>query len=385
MELCRQRVHRLKIISTREQRHTALSRGHADQKITRERGQFTKQRGNILAAGIQLIELQQRRRNISLRDQIHQMCGLHIARKTQHLQNPRTVHCSTRHAALVQKAQRITQRTVRQSGEQLRRVIFQCDSLRARDILQPSGDIHRLDAFECEALTAGKDRCRNLVQLRGSQNEDQMLRRLLQNFQKSIERRCGEHVDLVHDINAVLHARGRVDRLIAQRTNMIHAVVGRRVQLQNIQQTAVVDPKAGRALVARITVNRMLAVDRLGQDLRAGGLARAARSCKEIGVAEPPLRHLAAQRFGDVLLSDDIRECLRPPFAVKSLIHNYHSRSIIQKKHYEILSASIRSEPAPSRHMSSRLMLLGSPPDMVHRHPLRETGTSTRMLAEDIS
>ena len=56
-----------------------------------------------------------------------------------------------------------------------------------------------------------------------------------------------------------------------------------------------------------------------------------------------------------------------------------------QKRHHGTLSASIRSEPAPSRHMSSRLMLLGSPPDMVHRHPLRETGASTRMLAEGIS
>ena len=33
-------------------------------------------------------------------------------------------------------------------------------------------------------------------------------------------------------------------------------------------------------------------------------------------------------------------------------------------------------EPAPSRHMVFRLMLLGSPPDMVHGHPLRETGSS---------
>ena len=52
---------------------------------------------------------------------------------------------------------------------------------------------------------------------------------------------------------------------------------------------------------------------------------------------------------------------------------------------HKILSASIRSEPGTSRHISSRLMLLGSPPDMVHRLPLRETGTSTRMPAEGIS
>ena len=34
---------------------------------------------------------------------------------------------------------------------------------------------------------------------------------------------------------------------------------------------------------------------------------------------------------------------------------------------------SIPSESAPSRHIVFRLMLLGSPPDMVHGHPLRET------------
>lgn len=44
----------------------------------------------------------------------------------------------------------------------------------------------------------------------------------------------------------------------------------------------------------------------------------------------------------------------------------------------------MRTNRPPASHRDPRLMLLGSPPDMVHRLPLRETGTSTRMPAEDI-
>ena len=149
-----------------------------------------------------------------------------------------------------------------------------------------------------------------------------MLGRLLQYLQKRVEGRRREHVDFVHDIHALFHLRGRVDRLVAQRTHVVHAVVGRRVQLHHVKEAAALDAKTARTRIAGVAVHRVLAVDRLGQDLRAGRLARASRAGKEIGVRKPPLGDLPLQRRGDVLLPYHIRKGLWPPLAVKRLIHD---------------------------------------------------------------
>ena len=56
-------------------------------------------------------------------------------------------------------------------------------------------------------------------------------------------------MDLVHDIDPVFHVGRGVDGLVPQR-GLIHAVVGGRVQLQHIQDRAVFNAQAGRALIA---------------------------------------------------------------------------------------------------------------------------------------
>ena len=97
-----------------------------------------------------------------------------------------------------------------------------------------------------------------------------MLRRLLENLQQRIERRGREHVHLVDDVHALFQHRRGIDRLLAQGADVVDAVVRRGVELRNIEQRPLVDPTAGLALVARLTVHRMQAVDRLGEDARAG-------------------------------------------------------------------------------------------------------------------
>ena len=228
------------------------------------------------------------------------------------------------------------------------------------------------------------------MQLSGGQNKDQVSRRFLQNLQQGVESGDGQHMDLVDDIHPVFHAGRGVDRLIPQSADLVHAVVAGRVQLQHVQQASVVYTQTGGAMVAGISIYRMLAVDRLGQNFCAGGLPGATGPGEEVGVREPALGRLTAQGLGDMGLSHHIGEGLGPPFAIQCLIH---SKNLLSAKNRgpegpyspdETLSASIRSEPEPSRHILSRLMLLGSPPDMVHRLPLRETGTSTRMPAEGV-
>ena len=85
----------------------------------------------------------------------------------------------------------------------------------------------------------------HLVELRSGQNEHQVLRRLLQNLQQSIEGRGGEHVDLVHDVHPLLHIGRGVDGFVPQGPHLVDTVVGGGVQLQYIQKTAVFDAHAG--------------------------------------------------------------------------------------------------------------------------------------------
>ena len=125
----------------------------------------------------------------------------------------------------------------------------------------------------------------------------------------------------VDDIHAFFYLRGRIDGLVTQRAHAVHAVVRRRVQLDHIQKPAALDAKAARAAVAGIAVFRLLAVDRAREDLCAGRLARTARAGEEVGVRQPPLRYLALQGLGDVLLADHVGKGLGTPLAVKRLIH----------------------------------------------------------------
>ena len=159
------------------------------------------------------------------------------------------------------------------------------------------------------------------MQLRGSQNEHQMLRRLLQNFQQGVEGRRGQHVDLVHDVDPLFHIGGGVDGLVPEGPDLVHAVVGGGVQLQHIQKAAVLDAEAGRALAAGVSVHRVLTVDRLGQNFGAGGLAGAPGAGEEVGVGSPALGYLLLQGLRDMGLADDIGKCLGPPFAVQGLVH----------------------------------------------------------------
>ena len=109
---------------------------------------------------------------------------------------------------------------------------------------------------------------------------------------------------------------GGVGCLITQIADVVHTVVGRGVHLHHVEDAAVVDALADLALAAGVAVMGVEAVDRLGENLRAGGLACAAHAGKQIGVAYAARRHLIAQRRDDAALCDDILKPLGSPFAV---------------------------------------------------------------------
>ena len=195
-------------------------------------------------------------------------------------------------------------------------------------------------------------------------------------------------MDLVDDVDPLFDPGGGVDGLVPQGPDLVHAVVGGGVQLQHVQKAAVLDAEAGGTGAAGVAVHGTLAVHGLGQDLGAGGLAGAPGAGEEVGVGGPALGHLLSQGLGDVVLTGDVREGLGPPLAVEGLIHGprllsrcspppaEEKRPFTGPRPYKKSSVCSHGTGTLAAHGTSRLMLLGSPPDMVRGVPLRETGSA---------
>ena len=180
--------------------------------------------------------------------------------------------------------------------------------------------------MEVEPLAARKDGLRQLVHLGGRKYEDDVLGRFLQRFQQGVERLGRQHVNLVYDVNAVARLVGLELHLVDDVADVLDLAVGRRVHLDYVEDAAVLDAPAYLALSARTAVFGVKAVCRLCQNLGAGGFARAARACEQIGVVEPVFDYLIFQRGRYVLLTRNVLKGLGAPFAVQHLIQGSHLR-----------------------------------------------------------
>ena len=127
-------------------------------------------------------------------------------------------------------------------------------------------------SLEAVALTAGEYGCGHLVELGGCEYKGQMLGRLLENFQQCVERGSREHVHLIDDIHALFDGNRGKHRFLAELTDIVNTVIGSRVNLNNVENTAVVNAQTCGALAAGVSVFGVLAVQRLGENFRAGGL-----------------------------------------------------------------------------------------------------------------
>ena len=158
------------------------------------------------------------------------------------------------------------------------------------------------------------------MQLRCRENEQQMLRRLLDDLQQRVEGRNGEHMHLVDDIHPHFHLRRRINGVVPQVADVVYAVVGRGVDLQHVHAGAGIDGLAGFADVAGVTVVGIQAVDRLRQNLSAAGLARAPGAGEQIRMADTVMLNLICQSSHYVILTFDIREIIRSELSVKSSV-----------------------------------------------------------------
>ena len=116
------------------------------------------------------------------------------------------------------------------------------------DLPQAGDDLGHRDPLEVEALAAGKDGDRQLVRFGGGKDELDVFRRLFQGLQQGVEGVGGEHVDFVDDDDLVAAVGGEVLDAVAQFADIVDAVVGGAVDLEDIGGGAFgdLDADAGR-------------------------------------------------------------------------------------------------------------------------------------------
>ncbi len=168
----------------------------------------------------------------------------------------------------------------------------------------PQPDDLDADAVEVVDLAAREDGGDDLVFFGRGQDEQGMGGRLLECLEEGVEGRRREHVHLVDDVDAVFSDLGRDAHLVGERADVLDRVVGGGVQLVDVHRAILLERPARLALATRLHLFGTEAVDGLGEDTRAGGLAHAPRAAEEVCVGQLAACDGVFEGRGDVLLPD---------------------------------------------------------------------------------
>ena len=214
------------------------------------------------------------------------------------------------------------------------------DALGGEHLLEQRGEIASRHQAEGVVVGARLDGAEDLLRLRRREHEAQELRRLLDELQQRVERRRRHHVRLVDDVDLVAARDGGVERALPEVTRVVDAVVGGRVDLDDVEGAGAVGRQADAAVADAAGVGRraLLAVERPGEDAGAARLAAPARAAEQVGVVDLAVEQRLAQWAGHVLLALDLRERARSVLAVQ---RQRHPRSSYVKD-----PSRTRSEPA---------------------------------------
>ena len=120
---------------------------------------------------------------------------------------------------------------------------------------------------------------------------------------------------LVDDVDAVFADLGRDADHVGEVADIVHRVVGSRVELMDTVGAALGEGQAGLALAAGLHVrSRVETVDGLCEDPGGSGLAHSAGTAEEIGMGELSAHDGVLQGPRDILLADKRLKCVGPVF-----------------------------------------------------------------------
>ena len=310
------------LLITRPQRIRQIQQGiqpacPAHQQIAQMRAQRRDEMLRIETLAEDLVEGEQRRSVIPRQQRIHQAETVLVVEHPE-----RTDHVlvsdvrSAERDRLVEQGQRIAHRPVRLVGDHVERAVVHGDPLLGGDPLQIAHDIRHADAVEIVGLATAQDGREDLVLLRGREDEDGVCRGLFQGLEEGVECRLREHVHLIDDIHRIASHLRRNLHLVHQALDVVHAVVGRRIQFVDAVGAPLGEGAAGVALPAGLEIGPGVgAVDGLGEDARGTGFAYSSGAAEQIGMCELAPQDGILEDPRDVVLSDQGLERVGTVFA----------------------------------------------------------------------
>ena len=188
---------------------------------------------------------------------------------------------------MVQETQRISHGAIRRFRNVTDRPFLRFHLLFLHQFLHPACDGLDGDPPEIIPLTSGQNRHRNLVYLRRRQNKNHILRRFFQGFQKRIKSSYGKHMHLIDDIHFISPFCRTVSHLFPDLTNVVHAVIRCRIDLDDVHRSACRNGFAHFTFPTGTSAHRVLTVYRFSKYFCRRGLSRPPGPAKQVCMADP--------------------------------------------------------------------------------------------------
>ena len=198
-------------------------------------------------------------------------------------------------------------------------------ALRLEDAPQLAPDLVLRERPEGEPLEPLTDRRADLAGVGGAEHEQDALGWLLERLEQDVPALL-DALDLVDDEHLAPQVGRRGVHPGHQLAHVVDAVVGCRVELDDVERAALADGDAVGARVARLAVAEVGAVDRLGEDPRGRGLAGAAGTHEQQPMPQPPEADRVAKGLDDGPLADHLAERLGPEPSVDRQVRRGRAR-----------------------------------------------------------
>jgi len=153
------------------------------------------------------------------------------------------------------------------------------------------------------------------MRLSGGKDEFYVGRRLFKRLEKRVEGARGKHVDFVDDEDLESAARRKILDILPEFTDILDTGIGSTIDLENVRGITRCYLKAGRAGIAWLLSRPIFTLEGLGENSGRTGLPHTSSTREKKGMGNPAGLDSILQRPADMFLTDQITECLWPPFS----------------------------------------------------------------------
>src|SRR3984885_14114226 len=260
--------------------------------------------------------------DLALHDPLEQRDDLAPVREAQHIANGerRDALFAAMRDALVEQRQRVAHRAFGDANDQRQRLRLGDDAFSGANLAQMGDHWPRLDAPQIEANAARAHRDRHLVDFGGRKQKLDVLGRLFEGLQETVEGLLREHVHFVDDIDLGARRNRAIARVLDDLAHVVDAGMGSRVHLDDVDMARLhdrltVDAKLGHVDTRLVDLAGQGIVERAGENAGRRRLADAAHAGQDIGLMDAARGEGIGERAHHRLLADEVLEANRPVFS----------------------------------------------------------------------